>query len=194
MTDTVNVQRVTVPVEEAIASLQQAASTKAWHWCMTQDAPDCVDVRVADLRAIMPLLAAAPKTEAGEAISRLRVILDQARNGTPVTDPDDWLADELQFILDAFSQPEAPKVEQEPVAYVSRKGFTTGGLVWTKEGRDADLPDETKLYTHPAPSSELLEALWRIEDMAPATCETTLAHQMAEIARIAIVKHKGPQS
>lgn len=64
----------------------------------------------------------------------------------------------LDELADAVPAPNmlaaAPKVEQEPAAYVSRKGFTTGGLVWTKDGMAADLPDETKLYTHPAPASD----------------------------------------
>ena len=38
-----------------------------------------------------------------EALRRLTVLRDQARNGTPVTDPNEWEADELDAILAALS-------------------------------------------------------------------------------------------
>ncbi len=56
---------------KAIESLQKAANTEAWHWGVAQDAPDCVDVRVADLRAIMPILA-----ENAALRARIETILD----------------------------------------------------------------------------------------------------------------------
>lgn len=46
-----------------------------------------------------------------DAIKRLRVLRDQARNGTAVSDPNEWQADELDAILAALSQ------EAEPVAW-----------------------------------------------------------------------------
>lgn len=38
----------------------------------------------------------------------------------------------------------------EAVAFVTRAGNLIGGLIWTDAGRNADLPDGTKLYLHPA--------------------------------------------
>lgn len=40
--------------------------------------------------------------EVREAIKRLTVLRDQARHGTPVTDPNEWEADELDAILSAI--------------------------------------------------------------------------------------------
>lgn len=149
------------------------------------------------------LLAAAPKAEpVGGSIAEM--VTELVNETAPDQGQAPSRAFALALSLQAFlaSQPKAPKVEQEPVAYVSRKGFTTGGLVWTKEGRDADLPDETKLYTHPAPASELLEALapfaryYDLNDCHERRPDDALEVPIYDLARAAelIAKHKGPQS
>lgn len=45
-----------------------------------------------------------------EAVDRLNVLLDQARNGTPVSDPDPWQADELAEIIALLAAP--PSTEE----------------------------------------------------------------------------------
>ncbi len=66
-------------------------------------------------------------------------------------------------IMDRLSTLEQaePARDAEPVATVYRKGNVIGQLVWTKAGDNADLPDGTKLYTHP-PECRLREALEKI--------------------------------
>ena len=61
-------------------------------------------------------------------------------------DEDAWL---IQSITASTATPESA----EPVATISRKGNAIGGLVWTDAASRADLPDGTKLYTHPTPAA-----------------------------------------
>jgi len=58
------------------------------------------------------------------------------------------------------AQPPA-REDAQPVAWVVRKGLSTGSLFYTERGQNADLPDGTLLYTTPpAPEAEkLLNAL-----------------------------------
>ena len=157
------------------------------------------------------LLAAAPKAEPVSDPYKLVTAADIIAWVKNHPHPTSWVATatDIKTIVETIKPdqlPEAPKVEQEPVAYVSRKGFTTGGLVWTKEGVDANLPDETKLYTHPAPASdELLEAI-DIDDFniigewieggenggAPSGRVKGLWQSVRRV--IALAKYKGPQS
>lgn len=67
-------------------------------------------------------LAASPPAPAREgvvkALQRLEVLRDQARNGTPVTDPNEWEADELDAILATLTaREEAPAEGAEEIAY-----------------------------------------------------------------------------
>lgn len=112
----------------------------------------------------------------------------------------------------AAAQPEAPKVEQEPVGIATDMAGTNGGF--TKVVFEASsVPAGTKLYTHSAPASdELLEAL----EEARTTISMLKRNVVSEInnhdgffrwegvpdalqARIdaintTLAKHKGPQS
>lgn len=54
------------------------------------------------------------------------------------------------------AQPQA-REDAQPVAWVVRKGLSTGSLFYTERGQNADLPDGTLLYTTPpAPEAEKL--------------------------------------
>lgn len=71
--------------------------------------PACVRLAEEILAALHPT----PQTDTDarekvvEALRRLEVLRDQARNGTPVTDPNEWEADELDGILAALKTGDA---------------------------------------------------------------------------------------
>ncbi|GEM_PF-3163603 len=52
--------------------------------------------------------------------------------------------------------------DAQPVAKVVRLGFSKGGISFTSAGNEADLPDGTPLFTHPAPDA-LREAVALLE-------------------------------
>lgn len=73
---------------------------------------------------------------------------------------------DVQNAQAALCKPQA-REEAQPVAWVVRKGLSTGSLFYTERGQNADLPDGTLLYTTPpAPEAEKLrvavEALEKI--------------------------------
>ncbi len=53
---------------------------------------------------------------------------------------------------DLRAQPQA-REDAQPVAKVVRLGFSKGGISFTSAGNEADLPDGTPLFTHPAPDA-----------------------------------------
>ena len=64
-------------------------------------------------------------TDLSKAVERLTLLRDHARNGTPVTDPNEWEADELDFILHTVSAAlSAPPSER-----------------WVSNGGDGEYPD-----------------------------------------------------
>lgn len=63
---------------------------------------------------------------------------------------------DVQNAQAALCKPQA-REEAQPVAWVVRKGLSTGSLFYTERGQNADLPDGTLLYTTPpAPEAEKL--------------------------------------
>jgi len=58
--------------------------------------------------------------------------------------------------------------DAQPVAKVVRLGFSKGGISFTSAGNEADLPDGTPLFTHPAPDAlrVAVEALEAITDLS----------------------------
>lgn len=109
--------RVTVP--EAIEALKHCVENEKAHWSLSEICDPCVDVPVKYLRAAVEALSAAPAPEGGavKALQRLRALRDQARNGTAVSDPDEYDADEIDAILSVIApapaalSPEAPARE-----------------------------------------------------------------------------------
>jgi len=72
-----------------------------------------------------------------------------------------WDLHEYAFRPDALAawnsralraQPPA-REDAQPVAKVVRLGFSKGGISFTSAGNEADLPDGTPLFTHPAPDA-----------------------------------------
>ena len=88
--------------------------------------------------------------ELQRAVKALTDMRDAARDGTPVTDPNEWEFDELTRILAAFHFLLSERAE----------------LLATVE--------------------RMRGALTEIVNLCPATCETSDAHSMADIARAAL--------
>jgi len=191
MTDTVNVLRPIVGIENRTAQ-------------------EVFDIMSDRIRAS---LAAAPKADGMDAYTSddmLNLISDeQARHLASSTDVS-LVRARLKDILNAQLadksrrlNPEAPKVEQEPVGH-----FIFTGSAW-EEVHDAFAHhhDVTPLYTHPAPASdELLEALERADEAIGGADISKIRHgeggvdlakkvvDLKSASQNLVANHKGPQS
>lgn len=133
--------RVTVPVEpEYTATEYLRLIAEGWEVIestgsqMTIQNPE--DDGPQELVIDVDLLCAAPAPEGGavsDALQRLRVLRDQARNGTAVSDPDEHDADELDAILSVIepalaTREEAPAEAGEIDLYDDK---VQAGIAWT---------------------------------------------------------------
>lgn len=148
--------RVTVPVEPTEEMLDAACNV----------GPDTNNGAFShdDARAVFTaMLSAAPAPEGGavsDALQRLRVLRDQARNGTSVSDPDEHDADELDAILSVIepalaTREEAPAEAGEAVevwvVYGDDHDYDTMsqwlvGVYSTKEEAEAAAEADRKRY------------------------------------------------
>jgi hypothetical protein len=90
-------------VSEPVAWRFRSMSGAAWSY-VGYDPKDLIHTEAEPLFA-HPAPASAPGDKE-DALRRLEVMRDQARNGTAVTDPNEWEADELDAILAALRQPD----------------------------------------------------------------------------------------
>lgn len=164
------------------------------------------------------MLAAATKTEP---VSDHQDIEDLIADAIGDSIDMDWTSrDGAKAVVKALEEegltisahPEAPKAEQEPVAWRYRSAERPH-LGWTKPEYSRRSPcgrigmDEQPLFTHPAPASnELLEALKPFADAAEDLDDGETGHIWERPAAMSIdasdlrrayelyAKHKGPQS
>lgn len=118
MTDT---PRVTVPVEDLAGKLKSIRDK----FLMPTPDKDFTDYAV--MTRCIDALSAAPAPEGGavsDALQRLRVLRDQARNGTAVSDPDEYDADELDAILSVIEPSIAPAEAGVAQRVMSRSDLT----------------------------------------------------------------------
>lgn len=106
---------------------------------------------------------------------------------------DDWpsLYDRAADRLEALrAQPQA-REEAQPVAWVVRKGLSTGSLFYTERGQNADLPDGTLLYTTPpAPEAENLRVAVEALEKASRAISEQYALAQAEYHHLDTVASK----
>jgi hypothetical protein len=163
-------------------------------------------------------LAAAPKAEPVSDPYKLVTVADLIAwvEGQPHSTS--WIATALdisaivekmvaQPLSNPQQLPEAPKVEQEPVAWRYRMSFQSDGCWYyaieapePHECGDHKVMAAEPLYTRPAPASdELLDLVVRVQRfLEPMRFDRKSDNNMAaelDIAmRAALAKHKGPQS
>lgn len=88
------------------------------------------------------------------------------------------------------AQPPA-REEAQPVAWVVRKGLSTGSLFYTERGQNADLPDGTLLYTTPpAPEAENLRVAVEALEKASRAISAQYALAQAEYHHLDTVASK----
>lgn len=97
-----------------------------------------------------------PNPPAAEARERLVVMYDQARNGTAITDPNEWEADDLEFILSDHTR-QADEIERlsaeverlrEALTLVSTTLYPQGLRRAATLTRDADLAYAIEGFAH----------------------------------------------
>lgn len=120
------IRMVSVP-RSAVERLILAADSYGVRYLDSDDLTETAQELQDATEAMKDALTAAPVREEGgvvdDALRRLRVLRDQYRNGTAVSDPDEYDADELDAILSAIEPALATREEAQPVAFGEpRKG------------------------------------------------------------------------
>lgn len=97
---------------------------------------------------------------------------------------------DVQNAQAALCKPQA-REEAQPVAWVVRKGLSTGSLFYTERGQNADLPDGTLLYTTPpAPEAENLRVAVEALEKASRAISAQYALAQAEYHHLDTVASK----